>query len=94
MGMLPGEMTVTDNDVLCIAAAAAAASADLITRVQQISMTANPVNGVKVSFTANPEKSHLWPNLATLSLVLCRKCSTNANLHLQVFCTFRVLKTV
>ena len=52
MGMLPGEMTVTDNDVLCIAAAAAAASADLITRVQQISMTANPVNGVKVSFTA------------------------------------------
>ena len=31
------------------------------------------------------KKSHLWPNLATLSLVLCRKCSTNANLHFKMF---------
>ena len=47
MGIFPIEIKVTvsntDNDVLRIAAAAA----DLITRVKQISMTANQVNGGK-----------------------------------------------
>ena len=42
MGIFPIEIKVTDNDVLRIAAAA-----DLITRVKQISMTANQVNGGK-----------------------------------------------
>ena len=44
MGIFPSEIKITDNDVLCIAAASAT---DLITRVKQISMTANPVNGAK-----------------------------------------------
>ena len=55
MGIFPIEIKVTvsntDNDVLRIAAAAA----DLITRVKQISMTANPVNGAKILRHSNTQ---------------------------------------
>ena len=52
MGIFPSEIKITDNDVLCIAAASAT---DLITRVKQISMTANPVNGAKILRHSNTQ---------------------------------------